>query len=111
MLCLAADDAPVSATILSGALGRPNGLATSPATTLNGPDAGGFGQSVASAGDVNGDGFADVVVGANNANKAAPCPGSVPSSTAWMRRSGSDAEKTRRRRAGRGEEDEGSTAT
>ncbi len=46
--------------------GSATGLATTPATSLTGPDGpgGGFGGSVASAGDVNGDGFADVIVGA-----------------------------------------------
>jgi hypothetical protein len=46
-------------------VGGPSGLGMSPAFTLTGrgPD-GSFGASVASAGDVNGDGFADLVVGA-----------------------------------------------
>jgi hypothetical protein len=45
-------------------LGSGAGLATAPATTLQGAegDYGGFGWSVASAGDVNGDGFADLAV-------------------------------------------------
>jgi hypothetical protein len=44
--------------------GEPNGLNTSP-RTLNGDQASSFfGASVGTAGDVNGDGFADVVVGA-----------------------------------------------
>jgi hypothetical protein len=41
----------------------PGGLATSPTTTLRGAADRQFGWSVASAGDVDGDGFADVIVG------------------------------------------------
>jgi hypothetical protein len=49
--------------------GGPTGLSTSP-TTLVAPDGDGsiFGFSVASAGDINGDGYGDVVVGATGTN-------------------------------------------
>jgi hypothetical protein len=47
--------------------GGPAGLETSSATSLTGPDGqgGGFAGAIASAGDVNGDGYGDTVVGAD----------------------------------------------
>ena len=46
-------------------------MSTSPATTLTGQAAGeNFGRGVAAAGDVNGDGYADVIVGAPDHNAA-----------------------------------------
>ncbi|HEX4824204.1 MAG TPA: FG-GAP-like repeat-containing protein [Candidatus Polarisedimenticolaceae bacterium] len=45
--------------------GGPNGLSTVPNATIEGNQAGGFfGWNVAAAGDVNGDGYGDVIVGA-----------------------------------------------
>ncbi|WP_342084354.1 FG-GAP-like repeat-containing protein [Dyadobacter sp. OTU695] len=55
-------------------MGSATGLSTSPARILNGPANSYFGYAVASAGDVNGDGRSDVIVGAyqysNNAGAA-----------------------------------------
>jgi hypothetical protein len=45
-------------------MGSAGGISTTPTQTIEGPDGGAFGGVVASAGDVNGDGFADVVVAA-----------------------------------------------
>ncbi len=45
-------------------LGSATGLSSAPATRIQAPSSGYFGGSVASAGDVNGDGYGDVIVGA-----------------------------------------------
>ncbi len=54
-------------------LGGPDGVASSPSVTLSAPDGEGedhFGESIAGAGDVNGDGYGDVIVGAWDATNA-----------------------------------------
>jgi hypothetical protein len=48
--------------------GSPDGLSSSPAVTLSGPAGGGLGHSVDGAGDVNGDGYADVIVSVPDVN-------------------------------------------
>jgi hypothetical protein len=51
--------------------GSSAGLTVSPATTLNGVSTNSFGYSVASAGDVNGDGYSDIIAGAPNHSSSA----------------------------------------
>ncbi len=52
-------------------LGGPTGLSATPAVSIEGYEDEGLGSCVASAGDVNGDGYGDVVV----------CPGSIVDSS------------------------------
>lgn len=65
--------------------GSSAGLAASPAVTLTGPDGPNtwFGRCAAAAGDVNGDGFADLVIGANAGGAATAGDGGVGSALGW----------------------------
>ena len=82
-------------------LGSPSGLANAPVWTAQGNQAGArFGASVATAGDVNGDGYADIVIGAHEqdvgpracvpvSSGVASGPSAVPAWTATSGQNGS----------------------
>jgi hypothetical protein len=65
--------------------GSSAGLAAAPTVTLTGPDGPGawFGRCAAAAGDVNGDGYADIVIGANAGGTAQAADGGVVSAVGW----------------------------
>lgn len=59
-------------------LGRPAGLVTTPKVALPAPFPGGaFGSAVSTAGDVNGDGFSDIVIGAPEVSNGQSFEGAV----------------------------------
>lgn len=60
--------------------GGPSGLTTSPITFVGSPDSG-FAETVASAGDLNGDGYADVAIGAPEAGTVSVYFGSATPDT------------------------------
>lgn len=51
--------------------GSASGIATSPAATIDGSPDHGLGSAVAGAGDINGDGYDDVIIGATGASNSA----------------------------------------
>jgi hypothetical protein len=57
--------------------GGPGGLSSTPVLTLNGAAASRFGHSVSTAGDINSDGFSDVLIGAPSAGNLSVHLGSV----------------------------------
>ena len=61
--------------------GGPGGLSSTPTLTLNGTAVSRFGHSVSTAGDINGDGFSDVLIGAPSAGTVSIHIGGVGGST------------------------------